>query len=149
MFIACTQPNTKCSSLVQLHSYKDLILSSQSNSNILNPKDLWFKFVLQYLKGKIFHRRAKFLHRSSCLQTLSYLSLPKKSWRVTASMRTAEQKGSSCPLFKLTSHQEGLSSVLPRAWAQLWDFSLFVDLRWVWKWPELFWITTAWTSKVA
>lgn len=56
MFIAYTQPNKKSSSLVQLHPFKDLILSSQINSNTLNRKDLQFKIVPQDLKGRIFHQ---------------------------------------------------------------------------------------------
>lgn len=97
MFIAYTQPNTKSGSLVQLHPFKDLILSSQIKSNSLNPKDLQLKSILQDLKGRIFHQTPKFLCRSSCLQKLSYFSFPKISWGVIASIRTAVQKGSSCP----------------------------------------------------
>lgn len=59
MFIAYTQPNTQSSSLVQLHPFKDLILSSQINNNTLNPKDLQFKIILQYLKGGFFSPNTK------------------------------------------------------------------------------------------
>lgn len=55
------------------------------------------KLFLQDWKGRIFHQTPKFLHRSSCLQTSSYLSFPKNPRRVTISVRTAVPKGSSCP----------------------------------------------------
>lgn len=56
MFIAHTQTNTKSSSLVQLHPFKDLVFFSKINNKTLNPKDLKFKIVLQDLKGRIFHQ---------------------------------------------------------------------------------------------